>query len=396
MAQKQFTVVAPIARRAPDPVFGESHGIMRHVMFVPVRTIPDGMPLDPNARQPKINRRIYQQIDKSLLNGDGSQENAFHLRHKGITIVASKVEEVAEQKNTYRITFGDREGILDGGHTYKLITSHKPEDLPEQQFVKLEVLTHIPQDWIVELAGGLNTTVQVQQMSLDELGGRFQWIKEELQGELYAQNIAWRENEPGEFDARDIIAFLTCFNILRYPNGGDEHPVIAFSSKAKCLEFFDKEPDQYKRLRPLLKDILKLHDLICYGARDLWNEAGGKFGKLSFVEEPKREGGKFEQFFVGGEAKYRLYDGALYPMLGAFRWMVEENPKTKDIQWKGGFSEVLKRWETSAEELMRIAYDTSRDVRGNPNAMGKSASLWSNLHGRLAMRDLMEKSRISA
>jgi hypothetical protein len=394
MAEQQFVVVAPIARRAPDPVFSESHGIMRHILFVPVRSIPKGMPLDPNARQPNINRRIYRDIDKSLLNGGESQQNAFHLRHKGVTIVATKVEEVREPKNGYRITFADGEGILDGGHTYDLIVSHEPRDLPERQFVKLEILTRIPPEWIVELAGGLNTTVQVQAMSLDDLGRKFDWIKDELKDEPYAGKIAWRENQAGEFDARDLVAFLTCFNILSYPNGGDQHPVAAFSSKAKCLEAFEKEPEKYKRLRPILKDILTLHDIICYDTRAAWNKAGGKFGKLSFVEEPKR--GKFQRFFADGEADYRLLDGALYPMLAAFRWMVEEDPQTNEIQWKGGFNKVRERWEASVEELMRLVYATSLDVRGNPNALGKSASLWANLHGRVAMRDLMAKSHVSA
>jgi len=44
-------------------------------------------------------------------------------------------------------------------------------------------------------AGGLNTSVQVQDMSLDNLSGDFDWLKKIIAEEPYAKHIAWRENE---------------------------------------------------------------------------------------------------------------------------------------------------------------------------------------------------------
>ena len=125
------------------------------------------------------------------------------------------------------MTIAAGQGIVDGGHTYSLITKEdrEPDALPEAQYVKFEIVTHIPEDWIPEIAGGLNTSVQVQPMSLDALAHRFDWIKEELGKEPYYKQIAWRENEPGEFDARDIVSLLTCFSIALFPNVRDEQPV---------------------------------------------------------------------------------------------------------------------------------------------------------------------------
>ena len=67
-----------------------------------------------------------------------------------------------------------------------------------------------------EIAGGLNTSVQVQDMSLDNLEGLFEWIKDELKSEPYFERIAWKENQPGEFDARDIVSLLTKLNIYSF------------------------------------------------------------------------------------------------------------------------------------------------------------------------------------
>src|SRR5690606_24146990 len=93
------------------------------------------------------------------------------------------------------------------------------EELSEDQYVKFEILVDVPEDLITEIAGGLNTAVQVQEMSLANLGERFEWIKEALRGEPYDSAIAYKENEADkELDVRDIVAYMTLFNIDLYPN----------------------------------------------------------------------------------------------------------------------------------------------------------------------------------
>jgi hypothetical protein len=120
------------------------------------------------------------------------------------------------------VSIGKNHGIVDGGHTYELIVSNLDnEQLPDKQFVKFEILTGVPDDWIVEIAGGLNTSVQVQQFALDNLAGKFNWIQRELKDEPYYDVIAWRENEQGEFDARDLVSLLTCFNVELFSNNAN-------------------------------------------------------------------------------------------------------------------------------------------------------------------------------
>lgn len=390
MSKHVFRFAAPYARRVPDPAFHQSHGIERHLLFVSVRSVPVGIPLDPNARVPNVRRRIYRDIEQSLLDRD-TVPGSFHLKHKGITIIADSVTK--ENEDLYTISLGENHGIVDGGHTYELITKNlENEELPEKQFVKFEILTGVPAEWIVEIAGGLNTSLQVQPASLDNLAGRFDWIKDEIGNEPYFNSIAWRENESGEFDARDIISILTCFNIELFPNdpnNGDSHPVVAYEKKSKALELFEENPESYEQLRPILKEILVLHDTIRLESQRLYNEAGGKYGNLSFVEAKSR--GEYTFPFISETGKYRLMNGALYPMLGAFRWQVEKDPKSGKCRWRGGFRNVLRLWQASAPELLRATVQTSVELGRNPNAIGKSRNHWSNLYTRVALRDLQSK-----
>jgi hypothetical protein len=378
---------ARFARRLSDPVFVGAPAIDRHIFYVAVRDLSKfrDIPLDPNARVPNVNKRVYRDVEKSLMGFDDGQPGTFHLKNKGITIVASQVAKAGD--DLYDIAIDEGQGILDGGHTHALISAERDEELPENQYVKVEVLTGVPQDWIPEIAGGLNTAVQVQQMSLDNLSNLFDWIKDELRAEPYFAEIAWKENESGEFDARDLVSLMTLFNIWEFPNRGDSQPVMAYEKKSKALELFEQTPENYKRLRPILKDILTLHDVIRRDSRRFWNESGGKFGGFAFVETKKR--GEYSFPFAGNVGKARLMNGALYPMLASFRWMVEEDSDTGLAKWKGGFDSVLKRWEASAEELMRMTAQANTELGRNPNAIGKSRNHWANLHARVAMRDLM-------
>lgn len=396
MSKRTFVFGAPVARRISDPVFYKSHRMERHVFMVPVRSVPAGLPLDPDARLPNIRKRVYREVEESLLD-IGCEEGTFHLKHKGITLIAQSVDQKGQDQ--YVVILEGGHGILDGGHTYELIEKHLDEnDLPEKQFVKFEILTNVPPDWIPDIARGLNTSVQVQDMSLDHLAGKFDWIKKELKGQPYFTKIAWREGEDGVIDARDIISLMTCFNIELYPNDKDEQPVMAYEKKSSALKKFEEESkkpsDSYKRLRTILKDILVLHDTIRRDFREKWNIGGGKAGHFKFVESRKR--GVFEFPFTGKRGGYRLTNGALYPMLAAFRWMVEENPDTGHFRWKDGFGEVLIRWDVMAEELMRMTAQVNDELGRNPNAIGKSRSHWANLHTRLAMRELMQQAKAAS
>lgn len=385
----QFPLPCRIARRIPDPsqVFD---GLERHILFPRVRDVPRGIPLDPNARATNIHRRIYRQIEESLLDRQDAHPGTFHLKHKGITVLAQSVKKLGPNdagEDVYSITIGDGEGIVDGGHSYELIVGCE-EELPEDQYVKIEVLTRVPPVWIPAIAGGLNTSVQVHDMSLENLKKKFEWIKEELKGEPYFDLIAWRQNESGkELDARDVIALMTCFNIELFPNDGENQPVQAYEKKKSCLDFFTKDPTSYRRVRPILKDILTLHDTIRYEARDIWNKkTGGKFGKFAFVDNKKH--GKFKFPFIDKESDSRMMNGALYPMLGAFRWMVEEDD-SGDFRWKGDFENVLALWRTLAHELIRTTEGTSNELGRNANAIGKSRNHWAQLHRTIAMRQLL-------
>jgi hypothetical protein len=398
MSNSTFTFKTLAARRIPDPIFQGSH---RHIFLCACKDVPEGLPKGANPREQNIDRGVYRDIMRSLLNEECTP-NTFHLKNKGITILAEEVIK-GENEDQLTVRFASAEqGIVDGGHTYEIMLRGKseiaalsaaPDTTPINQFVKIEVMTGIDSALAAEIAGGLNTAVQVQRMSLANLGKEFEWIKEELATKDFLQYVAFKQNESKEFDARDVIRLLDLFNIAEFPNNGNTYPLRAYTSKESVLKHYLGEDDNgkkyshnYEKLRPILNDILVLHDTISAQGRDLYNEGGGKRGgRLKFVE--KLEGGKTFKFpFIGEEREHRLSGGALLPLLGAFRATVEMNSTTQTASWKDGFESVVALWNSTAKELMEATQETSEELGRNPNAIGKSKKHWAYLHNLVQRR----------
>jgi len=370
------------SRRYPDPLnstsVDEDYDIQHYIFICQVIKIPSDIPTTPNPRDQNVYKNIYKEIRSSLI----QEEPTFHLKNKGITIVAKSVKH-NETDKSYTVKFGDEDGIVDGGHTYRII-QESIEECPEEQFVKIEILTGLDKDLIVDIARGLNTSVQVQQMSLENLKKSFDWIKLELNDTTYAKRIAYKENEEGDFTIRDIISFMTLFNIDLFPER-DGHPKVAYTSKEECLNKYIKNEASYKKLRPILKDILELYDYIQYNCGKLYNSKyEGKAGKLKFFQDKKRS--KFQFIFINKESKLKLFDGALYPILGAFRCLIEKNPKDGTYRWKTkSFTKVKELFDVVGGDLINVTKNTSDNRGRNPNAIGKDESNWDNLYKTVAL-----------
>ena len=327
---------------------------------------------------------VYREVRTSLLS---ESDLTFHLKNKGITIIAQQVK--ATQGKPVQVLLGPADGIVDGGHTYRVILDGQDEGIPEKQHVKFEILVGVDEDLITPIAGGLNTGIQVQPMSLANLGGKFEWIKDLLAQTPYHHRIAYRENEKKDVDIRDVIVYMTLFNIDRYPNDKTEYPTVAYHRRAATLNDFldDEKGKSYRKLAGILPDILTLADVVRRDAPGKHNEEGGRAGKLAFVEQRKK--GEFPFPFTDKKGKSRLAAGAHIPMLGAFRWMVEEGPDGQ-FQWKGSFADVLALWDRVAAEMMLGTKESSDELGRRPDAIGKSRNHWQAMHTIVLREQLLQ------
>ena len=326
--------------------------------------------------------------------------------NKGITILAEEVRLVDKDKRLYEVIVDDELGIVDGAHTVKLIEEAQDEGrIPPEQHVEVYIKTGIESSFVSDIAKGLNTGMQVKAQSIFNIDGVFDWLKDEIKDMPYAKLISWKESDSGEYDVRDIISVLECFNVTDFPNESGKHPISAYEKWSVPLEKFGKDfkdnfrggtgQSKYLKLRPLLREALYLHDLIRHDFRVVHNSQGGAAGKMKIVEEASQRKGTFAFPFAPSlsHERYRLTKGALYPILAAFRNCVSSNKRTGNAEWIRGFDGVLELWDEAGPELVHETYLATREIGPNPDQIGKSRNHWANLYKTLELRMLRRAVR---
>ena len=154
-----------------------------------------------NPRVPDMTSGVAKKISVSLEN---EPEN-FFFKNRGLTLsVGLAVFDNA--KNELHIELSDKSihGLIDGSHTYSAIMETFG-DLTEQQkedtnlneaYVKFEILEGFTsKDEIDKIVSARNTSIYAEDKSMADLVESFDFIKETLKSEPYADRIAYSDAE---------------------------------------------------------------------------------------------------------------------------------------------------------------------------------------------------------
>lgn len=362
-------------RRLDDP--SENSKSAKYVFYVKVRDVIKNIPMATNPRDQKLNTDVAKAIQESLESNDGY----FHLKNRGIVLSAASVN-YNNRTEEVTIFFDDDEkhGNVDGGHTYKIVCDHLDGSL--SQFVQFEVMTGV-EDIIEQLAEARNTSIQVDVKSMAELANHFDPIKEALDGMPFFSRIAFKQNqvtqdtETGKsqrmIDAREIVAIINMFDSERFDEGN--HPIQAYSSKAKMLEYYLENPEKYRKLVNVSPDIFDLYDVIELEFADAYNNGGGRYGRKKYSG--------FKNNRVVGKSKfgmqdlfYKIPNGLIYPVVAAFRCLLEYNFTTEKYEWKKTINGPIAVWEDCKQSLATKVVGFASSIGDNPNAVGKDPNVW--------------------
>lgn len=378
-------------RRIPNPYLKSEDGDKGAEMYVAicdVKDIPDNFPMETNPREQKMTTNVAKKIKESLLN---TSELNFYLLNRGILLSAKDVS-YSNYSNEMTVSFEDCEvhGNVDGGHTYRTILQNRDQLDPDQQYVKIEILTGI-EGFFQSLAAARNTSVQVQDKSIAELEDRFDIIKNTLANESYISRVFFKENDNGDIDVADLLALLNMFNISRY-SGMDSFPINSYSSKKKCIDLYIADHKQYGesgknpyvKMSGIMPDIFRLYDAIEVGMNKFYRQKNpsGRYGSTKGVQIPK-PGQEFYSKFLCNELEASSPNGFIYPILGAFRALVVE--KDEKYAWKKNPFAVL---EKVGADLVESTISMSRSLGNNPQSVGKDSNIWKTLYMTVAFESM--------
>lgn len=336
---------------------------------------------DINPRHSNMASGVAKKIAATLKDNP----SLFFFLNRGLTVMAQHAT-FDNKSGNIEIELSNREmnGLLDGGHTFQVIRefidSTAEEDLAKiDAYVRLEVITgfedHVEAIKIVE---SRNTSIQVKEQSIVELNHGFDLIKVALKDRAYANRVAYKEFEltdddsKKDIDVKELLSYLVCFNVVDFDQ--QSHPIIAYSGKTAIVKYFRTHSDSLTPLIPLLPKILELRDIIYRELPDAYNndrETKGKFGLLKGVTEVtdrKMEDTRLN--FVDDSSSYRIPAGFIYPILAAFRNLIEI--KDGKAQWK---SEPVRFFNDMKGQLAEVVGTRAKELQ-NPQSLGKDSSTW--------------------
>lgn len=370
-------------RKIPNPYLNQETGdknATTYMALCDVKDLPDDIPMETNPREQKLTTNVAKKIRDSLLDSDSSD---FYLLNRGLLLSAKDVV-YNNYTNEVIVVFEDADvhGNVDGGHTYKLILENRDKLDFGQQYVKIEFVTGV-ESIFQRLAAARNTSVQVQDKSIAELENRFEIIKTAIAKESFSKRVFFKENDNGDIDVADLLAILNLFNISRYP-GKDDVPVVSYSAKKKCIDYYidahkqfgETEGNPYVKMKPIMVDIFKLYDTIETHISSYYRQkyTGGRYGSVKGVSTPKN-GQEFKSKFYENHLDCSSPTGFLYPILGAFRALVEEVGGV--YRWKKDPFTVL---EHVGGDLTEVTVERSRSLGNNPQSTGKDPGNWKTLY----------------
>jgi hypothetical protein len=110
--------------------------------------------------------------------------------------------------------------------------------------------------------------------------------------------------------------------------------------------------------------------------------ANGAFGKIRGVDAVPGTSKFFEK-----QINHKISKGLMYPIIGSFRALVEEDEKSGVYKWK---SDPLQMWNKVGANLVQDTIERSRSFNNNPQSAGKDDGLWRQNYQTVLTQYLMD------
>lgn len=358
-------------RSLPSPTGNSKIG----VFFSPAATLPRDLWDWREVNPREVNRRssVYKAIVQTLRDEPGR----FHERNRGITVVADDLSfDDKRQEVILHLNDQSLHGVVDGGHTLDAIleAQKSPPDNGWPASVFIKAITGVEPDQIAEIAGGLNTSQQVDLKSLENLKDHFAALQLVLADHPYAEQIAYKMNEVKPVDVREILYYLAVFDCSEYDE--KRHPVALFGRKEGIVRRFaeqakdSKAGDSFSVLISKAPEILWLRDTIEKRALK-FNIGRYKVGKGTRVRSQSYRDNQL--VFLNEQVNGKIPLGWIMPMLAGFRANVDWNKPKGTFTWIMPLDELV---DACIEGLILGIQDVHEQENARPEYVGRNSLSW--------------------
>ena len=373
----------------------KAEGHTKYVCYLETATIPQDLKewTKTNPRDQKMTTDVAKAIINSLQENDD-----FHELNRGVVFSVESVSfDTRTETLTVEMTNADIHGNIDGGHTlHAIFDAQNDENLSlNARYVFAEFFVGLLSP--VELAAARNTSVQVDLKSQEELRKSFDTLKQILQPFPFEKRVAYHMNQHYDegiqvIDVREVITILNMFNQNLYPTAGqvgfatENQPIQSYTGKETSLKrFLNQGKEQREKtlaqMAPIAGDIFRLWDRVEREFPQMVKRTKHLYGAKKYS---KYSNGEIvgQTMFAQTDLKYLVPKGILYPVVGAFRALVTVDPNTGFYSWKKDPFDV---WASLGERIAVMIWDEKEE---NPEYIGKSRNLWTNLYKEVLLHTL--------
>ena len=208
-----------------------------HRLKVAVPALVPGIPSQLNVRSYDPLGKNAQKIKQAYKDPESidNTRGLFVHRNLGVTISVSSVEDLGGGR--YKLIFSDPEvdGILNGQTTYnallEAVQELKDDNLPlPKEHVMFNILVGLHPNSLPEIIEGVSFADRVEDMSIANARGHFDWLKDALntlpsiqgqgssalESKTLSSEIGWEEHSDKSPTANYLIKYLTAMNIKLY------------------------------------------------------------------------------------------------------------------------------------------------------------------------------------
>ena len=424
-----------------EQVADQSNNCIRRLIgFVPAKYLIDlisATDLNANPRSAKVGR-----VTEDIIDSIKNTKDIFPFKTKGILLAVCNPPKELERKR-YELSFQDDEfeGILDGGHNTLALAVHilnvatdndrsirkvklwsdvkdawleykdKIHDVRDQLefLVPVEILApaddteetrEIFRRAILDICEARNNNVQLLTDTKANQAGHYEAIKRSLDPAI-ANEVIWKTNEAGRIAVRDVVALAWIpLSLVKLPeNVTGIAPNQLYSSKGKCMEAFVAlmehtevsertdgnyvlKDDKISSAFALLKDIPKLYDMLYEMFPDAYNEADGKFGRISSVKfyDPSGYENNPQKYlrkqpltaFYNRPTHFQYPEGFIMPLVNALSALMAD--RGGRIIWKTDPATFLQK---NLSEIVQTYKGVLELCQWDPQKVGKSPMSYS-------------------
>ena len=373
----------------------KAEGHTKYVCYLETATIPQDLKewTKTNPRDQKMTTDVAKAIITSLQENDD-----FHELNRGVVFSVESVSfDTRTETLTVEMTNSDIHGNIDGGHTlHAIFDAQNNENLSlNERYVFAEFFVGLLSP--VELAAARNTSVQVDLKSQEELRKSFETLKQVLKPFPFEKRVAYHMNQHYDegiqvIDVREVITILNMFNQNLYPTTGQDgfatenQPIQSYTGKETSLKRFlnqgkEQREKNLTQMAPIVGDIFRLWDTVEREFPQMVKNTKHHYGVKKYS---KYNNGEVvgQTMFAQSDIKYLVPKGIVYPIVGAFRALISVDPQTGFYSWKKDPFEV---WSTLGERIAIMIWDEKEE---NPEYIGKSRNLWTNLYKEVLLHTL--------